>query len=117
LCAHKLLRLLVPWALLALLGLSATLDGPLYRAAFWSQTFCYLLGLAGLWRPIGSRSRAASAAASFLVVNAAAWLAFWVWASGRSARSWNKIAYDATPGQSPAPVVEKTVEHYSLDYS
>jgi cellulose synthase/poly-beta-1,6-N-acetylglucosamine synthase-like glycosyltransferase len=55
--SHKLLRLVVPWALLMLLILSAVLDGPLYQLAFWSQTGAYLLGLAGIWRP-GGRARA-----------------------------------------------------------
>jgi len=30
-----------------------------------------------------------------VVVNAAAWLAFWVWICGRSDGAWKKIAYDA----------------------
>ena len=39
--------------------------------------------------------------ASFLVLNAAAWVAFWVWMSGRTRRSWGKIPYDP-PGLTPA---------------
>ena len=90
--SHKLARLLVPWALLGALGLSATLGGPLYRSLFLIQVACYLIGLAGVIG-LGTRSRAVSAASSFLVLNAAAWMAFWVWISGRSARSWGKVAY------------------------
>jgi cellulose synthase/poly-beta-1,6-N-acetylglucosamine synthase-like glycosyltransferase len=90
--SHKLARLLVPWALMAALGLSAWLGGPLYRSLFLIQVACYLTGLAGVFG-LGARSRAVSVASSFLVLNAAAWMAFWVWISGRSARSWGKVAY------------------------
>jgi cellulose synthase/poly-beta-1,6-N-acetylglucosamine synthase-like glycosyltransferase len=93
LVSHKLLRLLVPWLLVALLALSACLSRPLYRAAFWLQVEFYLVGLAGLWRAVGARVRVASAAASLLVLNAAAWLAFWVWIAGRADRSWAKVSY------------------------
>ena len=41
----------------------------------------------------GARLRVSAAAASFLVLNGAAWLAFWVWATGGAARSWGKVAY------------------------
>ena len=37
--------------------------------------------------------RLLGAAASFLVLNAAAWLAFWVWIGGRAGRSWHKVQY------------------------
>ncbi len=90
--SHKPARLLVPWALLGALGLAASLGGPLYRSLFLVQVACYLIGLAGVIG-LGTRSRAVSAASSFLVLNAAAWMAFWVWISGRSARSWGKVAY------------------------
>ena len=90
--SHKLARLVVPWALLGALALAATLGGPLYRSLLLVQVTCYLVGLAGVVG-LGTRSRAVSAASSFLVLNAAAWIAFWVWVSGRSARSWGKVAY------------------------
>jgi cellulose synthase/poly-beta-1,6-N-acetylglucosamine synthase-like glycosyltransferase len=90
LVSHKLLRLAVPWALLGLLGTSAVLPGPWYRAAFGAQVAFYGLGLLGLLTRAGSRLRVAAAAGSFLVLNSAAWLAFWVWCSGRAARSWRR---------------------------
>ncbi len=97
--SHKLARLLVPWALLGALGLAASLQGPLYRSLLLVQVACYLIGLAGVIG-LGTRSRAVSAASSFLVLNAAAWMAFWVWISGRSARSWGKVTYNV-PVASP----------------
>jgi cellulose synthase/poly-beta-1,6-N-acetylglucosamine synthase-like glycosyltransferase len=97
LLSHKLLRLAVPWLLMAAFVLSALLSEPVYQVLFWSQAGLYLMGLAGLWTPLGSRLRPAGAAASFLVLNAAAWLAFWVWISGNSGRSWHKVAYKLPP--------------------
>jgi hypothetical protein len=37
-----------------------------------------------------------------LILNAAAWVAFWVWASGRVTRSWVKVRYKA-PAPAAAP--------------
>jgi poly-beta-1,6-N-acetyl-D-glucosamine synthase len=91
--SHKLLRLAVPWALLFSLMSSAFLESPLYCAAFWSQILMYVLGLAGMHKQVASRVRFASATASFLVLNAAAWLAFWVWITGRASGSWRKTVY------------------------
>ncbi|AGA26778.1 glycosyltransferase family 2 protein [Singulisphaera acidiphila] len=94
--SHKLARLLVPWTLLGALGLAAVLEGPLYRALFLIQVVTYLVGLAGVLG-FGTRSRAISVASSFLVLNTAAWMAFWVWFSGRASQTWGKVAYEA-PG-------------------
>jgi cellulose synthase/poly-beta-1,6-N-acetylglucosamine synthase-like glycosyltransferase len=91
--SHKLLRLVVPWALLAMLILSALLPAPGYRVAFWGQLAAYAVGLTGLWTAAGRRLKVLAAAGSFLVLNAAAWLAFWVWLSGRAGRSWHKVSY------------------------
>ena len=68
--SHKLLRLLVPWAVLALLPLSALADGAFYRMAFWWQVEGYVIGLTSLaFRNATRRSRLLSAAGSFLVLN------------------------------------------------
>jgi cellulose synthase/poly-beta-1,6-N-acetylglucosamine synthase-like glycosyltransferase len=98
--SHKLLRLVVPWALLGLLAGCALLEAPVYRIMFWGQAAAYCVALAGLAPKISTRFRLASAAASFLVLNFAAWLAFWVWISGRAGKSWVKVTYptrDARP--------------------
>jgi glycosyltransferase involved in cell wall biosynthesis len=98
--SHRALRLVIPWALLAMLVASAAADGAFYRAALWCQVVFYAVGLAGTCQPVGSRVRLASSIASFLVLNAAAWVAFWVWASGRSSRSWSSVEYVLpAPGQ------------------
>jgi len=93
--SHKLLRLVVPWMLMALFIASSLLDGPLYRTAVAGQVLFYGLAVVALASRSGSRLRVAAAAGSFVILNAAAWLAFWVWVSGRAGSAWNKVAYDA----------------------
>ena len=92
--SHKLLRLAVPWALLAVLLASASLEGPLYHIAFAVQVLFYGLALLVLGGVRGPRWRVATAAAGFVVLNAAAWLAFWIWICGRTEGAWRKVAYD-----------------------
>jgi cellulose synthase/poly-beta-1,6-N-acetylglucosamine synthase-like glycosyltransferase len=105
--SHKLLRLATPWAMLGLLATSLLLAGPLFQVVLGLQLFCYALALLGLFTPLGKHSRLAGAAASFLVLNATAWLAFWVWVSGRAGHSWSKIRYQASAP--PAPPREEGV--------
>ncbi len=103
--SHKLSRLLIPWALLAMLGLGAVLRGPVYQFAFWSQIAFYATGLVGIGLGPRASLRPVSAAASFLVLNSAAWLAFWVWISGNTSRSWTKILY---PASTTVPSVDRS---------
>jgi cellulose synthase/poly-beta-1,6-N-acetylglucosamine synthase-like glycosyltransferase len=92
--SHKLLRLVVPWMLLAVFFASSLLDGPLYRIALVAQVIFYALALIALAGGPGSRWRVTTAAAAFVVLNAAAWLAFWVWICGRAEGTWKRVAYD-----------------------
>jgi poly-beta-1,6-N-acetyl-D-glucosamine synthase len=94
--SHKLLRLVVPWMLLAVFLVGSLLDGTLYRVAFVVQAIFYGLALSALAGGPGARWRVATAAVGFVVLNAAAWLAFWVWICGRAERSWKKVGYDAS---------------------
>ena len=91
--SHKVFRLFVPWALLGLLAISAAQPGTFYQAAFWVQVVFYTMAVLGLRRGVATRVRLASAAASFVVLNAAAWLAWWTWVIGRASHSWTKVAY------------------------
>src|SRR6516165_2666066 len=92
---HKLLRLLIPWILLAAFVASGLLDAPLYRTLLLAQLLFYGLAASALAGGPASKWRLGTVAASFVVVNAAAWLAFWVWICGRSDVAWKKVAYDA----------------------
>ena len=93
LVSHKLMRLVVPWALIALAVCAAALGGPIYGGLFAVQLAGTLVGVLGLNSRVAKRSRAASAAGTFLMLNAAAFVGFWVWATGRTTRSWTKTRY------------------------
>jgi cellulose synthase/poly-beta-1,6-N-acetylglucosamine synthase-like glycosyltransferase len=95
--SHKLLRLPVPWALLALLAASAMLPGWFYFSALLVQLAFYTLAILGLLSNGHLVGRIGTAAASFLVLNGAAWVAFWVWISGRAGQSWTKARYNNVP--------------------
>lgn len=84
--SHKLLRLLVPFALLATLGTAWFLPGSEYRLAFWGQVGFYglsLLGAAG-WK-LGPLSRLSEVAYTFAALNLAALLAFGNFVTGHTA--------------------------------
>ncbi len=101
--SHKLMRLVVPWALLTMLISSALSDQLPYRQLFFAQVAGYVLGLLGLCVTRNVRGRMTVLASSFVVLNVAAWLAFWVFISGRASRSWRKVDYSfPTPSVSTA---------------
>jgi biofilm PGA synthesis N-glycosyltransferase PgaC len=92
--SHKLLRLAVPWALLVVLFASlATHDSPYMVALLSLQLLFYCVGTLSLLSASASRLPFASAAGSFILLNSAAWWAFWVWVFGRSANSWQSTKY------------------------
>ncbi len=105
LVSHKLMRLVVPWALIATAGLSAALGGPLYHGLLGVQMFVTLVALLGMTPFVAHRSRTLAALGSFLILNAAAWLGFWVWITGKTARSWTKTTYRVPAAHAlPIPV-------------
>jgi cellulose synthase/poly-beta-1,6-N-acetylglucosamine synthase-like glycosyltransferase len=96
--SHKLARLLSPWALLGALTANVLLVGqPLYLGALIAQVSGYSLGLFAL--ATGRGGKLGAAAASVLVMNAAAWVAFWVWVTGRASRSWHRVSYVPQPAR------------------
>jgi biofilm PGA synthesis N-glycosyltransferase PgaC len=83
---HKLSRLAVPFALLALLIASIFLPQPFYRAALGVQLAFYALSLAAFAGvKIGPLSRIADPARTFVVLNSAAMVAFINFVTGRKA--------------------------------
>ena len=83
---HKLSRLAVPFALLALLIACIFLPQPFYRAALGVQLAFYALSLAALAGvKIGPLSRIADPARTFVVLNSAAMVAFINFVTGRKA--------------------------------
>jgi cellulose synthase/poly-beta-1,6-N-acetylglucosamine synthase-like glycosyltransferase len=84
--SHKLLRLIVPFALAAVLLSSIVLSGPLYRCALLLQVLFYGLSLlASLQLLRGPLARMADAALTFVVLNGAAAVAFMNFLTGRKA--------------------------------
>lgn len=84
--SHKLARLVVPFALAALLASSLLLHQPLYRAALVAQLAFYSLGLFAMTGvKIGPLSRIGDAARTFLLLNSAAMVAFVNFLTGRRA--------------------------------
>jgi len=84
--SHKLSRLAVPFALLALLIASIFLPQPFYRMALGLQLAFYALSISALvGMRIGPLSRIAEPARTFLVLNSAAMVAFVNFATGRKA--------------------------------
>ena len=95
--SHKIMRLVVPWALLALFVSSVVLHQPFYRLALVAQLAFYGIGLMGILQTGKSRLPLASTAGSFIMLNAAAFLAFWAWILGRDfTRYWHKSSYKRT---------------------
>jgi cellulose synthase/poly-beta-1,6-N-acetylglucosamine synthase-like glycosyltransferase len=83
--SHKLLRLAVPFALAAMLVASLWLKAPVYRLALILQLAFYGLGFVALARlPKGGLvGRTADAAATFMLLNSAAVVAFANFVAGR----------------------------------
>jgi hypothetical protein len=99
--SHRALRLVVPWALAAMLVSTLAAGGLYYRIAFGCQLAFYAVALAGIRWPSRKHSRLVSVASSFLVLNAAAFAGFWIWAAGASRRSWGKVNYGRVQPVSP----------------
>ena len=74
--SHKILRLLVPFLLIALLVSSAMASGPVYKPALVCQLLIYGLAALGLIRSLRS-FRVISIAYTFTSLNAAALISFW----------------------------------------
>lgn len=84
--SHKLLRLVVPFALVGLLISSVFLHGAVYRAALIAQLAFYALSLAAIGGlRIGPLTRLGDVARTFVVLNSAAMIAFVNFVTGRKA--------------------------------
>jgi poly-beta-1,6-N-acetyl-D-glucosamine synthase len=81
--SHKLLRLLVPLLLLLMLVASAASHGSFYRAVFWLQVLFYVSAALGGLIPAAKKFKPVGIASTFVMLNAAAALAFYNFAVGR----------------------------------
>jgi biofilm PGA synthesis N-glycosyltransferase PgaC len=84
LISHKLLRLLVPLLLLLMLISSALAGGPFYQTIFWLQVLFYLLAAFGSFSPSIKRFKPVGVATTFVMLNAAAAVAFYNFVTGRN---------------------------------
>jgi biofilm PGA synthesis N-glycosyltransferase PgaC len=84
LISHKLLRLIVPFALIAVLVSAWLVPESFYREAFWTQLGFYALSLLGLagWK-LGPLSRVSDIASTFVALNLAALVAFSKFVTGQ----------------------------------
>jgi poly-beta-1,6-N-acetyl-D-glucosamine synthase len=81
--SHKLLRLLVPLLLLLMLVASALVGTSLYRTIFWLQVLFYVSAVLGTLIPAVKQFKPVGIASTFVMLNAAAALAFYNFAAGR----------------------------------
>jgi biofilm PGA synthesis N-glycosyltransferase PgaC len=102
--SRKLGRLLVPWALLGMLACALAWQDTIGYGLLAAQLSGYALGLVGLMPAVGKRFKLLGAGASFLVLNAAAFLGFWVWILGRADRAWTQVRYSRTAAAEVASV-------------
>lgn len=89
--SHKVLRLVVPYALMALLILPWFLSGSIYPVIGMLEVALWGGGLAGVIVGKLRRWRAVSFLASFLVLNGAAVAALWCFLTGSMDVRWRKV--------------------------
>lgn len=94
LISHKLMRLVVPFLLIAMLASGALLSSPCYRTATIVQLAGYGTALAGLLIPPLRRFRLVKLGYFLLVMNAATVAGCWRWLTGGCASVWQPAAHD-----------------------
>ena len=86
--SHKVLRLLVPFAMIALFIASLLLTGSFYCIFTLLQLSFYIIAVTGLLLPSTRSIRLINLSYFFIVMNAAAVAGFWKWATGGCANAW-----------------------------
>ena len=94
--SHKVLRLIVPAALVGLLFSSFYLSGFFYRGVLGLQLFCYIAAATGFSQPVARRLRFINLSCFFVAMNAAAVTGFWRWITGRASSAWQPTCASAT---------------------
>jgi cellulose synthase/poly-beta-1,6-N-acetylglucosamine synthase-like glycosyltransferase len=86
--SHKIFRLLVPFALVAMLVSGLLAGSGIYHFATLAQLLFYSISLAALLAPVVRRVRLVNLVYFFTVMNVAAMAGFWKWLTGKSGGSW-----------------------------
>jgi hypothetical protein len=76
-----------PLLLILMLVASGMSKGPFYQAVFWLQVFFYVLASVGILSPPARKFKPVAIAETFVMLNAAAALAFYNFIAGRD-RVW-----------------------------
>lgn len=92
--SHKLMRLLVPFAMAILFIVSLLLSGSFFRIFTFLQLIFYGIALAGFLLPATRTSRIVNLGYFFMVMNAAAVAGFWKWVTGGCATAWQPAYKD-----------------------
>jgi poly-beta-1,6-N-acetyl-D-glucosamine synthase len=82
--SHKFLRLLCPWLLVLMTIASGMSVGPFYRVAFAMQVALYSVAVFGALFPFARRFRLVAVPSTFVMLNAAAALAFYNFITGKN---------------------------------
>jgi cellulose synthase/poly-beta-1,6-N-acetylglucosamine synthase-like glycosyltransferase len=82
--SHKFLRLIVPLLLVLVLVFSAITSGTFYHIAFWLQIVFYTMAVIGTFSPSTRKLKPVAVASTFVMLNAAAAMAFYNFAMGRN---------------------------------
>jgi cellulose synthase/poly-beta-1,6-N-acetylglucosamine synthase-like glycosyltransferase len=82
--SHKFLRLLCPWLLILMTIASGMSVGPIYRAVFAMQVALYCVAVFGALFPFARRFRLIAVPSTFVMLNAAAALAFYNFITGKN---------------------------------
>lgn len=99
--SHKLMRLVCPWAIVAIaFGCGMVLGDPEtswarmpVAAILVGEILFIAVGAMGLLTTIGSGNKIISAISSFVLLNTAAAVALWCWATLRTDRLWTTATY------------------------
>jgi poly-beta-1,6-N-acetyl-D-glucosamine synthase len=86
--SHKLLRLLVPFAMVMLFVVSVLLPGSFFHIFILLQLAFYGIALSGFMLPATRSIRLVNLSYFFMVMNAAAVAGFWKWLTGGCATAW-----------------------------
>ena len=81
--SHKFLRLLCPWLLILMTIASGMSAGPIYRVAFAMQVALYCMAVLGTFFPFARRFKLVAVTRTFVMLNAAAALAFYNFITGK----------------------------------
>ncbi|QDT03405.1 Poly-beta-1,6-N-acetyl-D-glucosamine synthase [Rubripirellula lacrimiformis] len=97
--SHKMLRLACPWAIIAVPIGCLLAGGPLFHTILAAEVLFLIVGALGLANSLVRTSKLASAVGSFVMLNAAAWVAFWCWSLRLTDRLWSSSAYTGDANQ------------------